>query len=447
MQDPVQLSRFERDIEELLPSHSLVSERHERFDAHHGLFYSPLKYVPRPLTYPPPPDLSIDALRALLVGFIRDEFSGSSVTPDYYVPPTEPATEGLVDTATSLRDAFESELVYGDTIDEITGELSGPDPVPRVHALLCSDHFGSKANAKHVSCEQFRSVAQNLRLGVRLVALGLPFRDQNRLRTRDSADSVTLAEAYFLIRLHCTALAIYQVLPTGADIVVLSDGNLYAPIFNVEPSAAKRYLTSVRSLRNSLNFSSTVSIVDLKLLVDRYDGGSGRFYGDVAAYEKAINDALHSGQLADVQSQLDALMYGMRWNYNNANGCTATVEQVKRWLLDGSCDPVDALPSPAEVMAIASRYASLNLALRHHNVVGRMLPTAVRGTMHPKPGQIGLPKLGSCFPWNGVAVVDRRKAGMPSVEVHSLSELSRRGVEVTCRPSAAGVALYYERKK
>jgi hypothetical protein len=56
---------------------------------------------------------------------------------------------------------------------------------------------------------------------------------------------ITLAEALFLVRLHCTALAIYQVLPTGADIVILSDGRLYAPILGVDEEAAQQYVNSI----------------------------------------------------------------------------------------------------------------------------------------------------------------------------------------------------------
>jgi pyoverdine/dityrosine biosynthesis protein Dit1 len=267
---------------------------------------------------------------------------------------------------------------------------------------------------------------------------------------QNSPSQITLAEALFLVRLHCTALAIYQVLPTGADIVILSDGRLYAPILGVDEEAAQQYVNSMRHLRDHLNLRGTISIIDLKHLIELYDAESGEFeeccryiFSQLLKWRKSTAEVMFA-------QQFSSLALGIRWNMNSkllgGDHC-----DVAAWI---SSDKTHSefpagqkFSHPDDVDKIAARYAAVNLALRWHNVVSTMLPTAIRGTMHPKPCQVALPRLGSCFPWNGVAIAEFGRGGQIDVQVHSLCEAQRRGLDLVGRVDNKGEIVYYERRR
>lgn len=436
-------STFERRFDELVAGTTLHSVRHEAFDAHHGLFYAPLRYevaqAPELFTAVPDEKWIADALAK----FVRAEFGiPPSEASDYGDIPLAGDTVELVDIALSLRDRFEQHLVYGDLIATILADVRDFDIVRQMYSLLCTDAFGQTVNRKNIAYDLFESFLTNMKVGCRLVVPGLPFRDQNSLRTRDDPGHTTLSEALFLIRLHCTALAIYQVLPTGADVLVLSDGPLYAPIFGVNREDAIEYVNGVKRLRDDLNIRGTVSIIDLQQLLRLYDRGSGAFEACVEQIEKVIL-AIRKRDMPDT---FVALERGMRWNFNTrSSGLNAQV--IREWLQTGEAPSLGAvLPSPEGISLIAARYAATNLALRWHDVIQRMFPTVVRATMHAKPDQMALPRLGSCFPWNGVAVGRQGPQGLIDIEVHSLAEAARRGYPLVGHADRTGAVVYYERK-
>jgi hypothetical protein len=73
-----------------------------------------------------------------------------------------------------------------------------------------------------------------------------------------------------------------------------------------------------------------------------------------------------------------------------------------------------------------------------------MLPTTVRATMHPKPGQIGLAKFGRVFPWNGIAV--RRNEGLDQeIEICPLDQAMVSFGELRPICDQNGIIVYYEK--
>lgn len=439
-------SVFEREFDKLQPGHALATTRREAFDAGHALFYSPLKYesIPAPnlIDDLPQPQWVSEAFRA----FVRGEFGSRRQVEGAVFPQlaSSPEPVDLVDKGTALRDHLEQHLVYGGILEKILAGVRSYDVVERLYALICDDAFGSKENRHNISLDDFRTSLGSIKLGLRLVVPGLPFRDQNPLRTDSDPDDVTLAEAYFLIRMHCTALALYQVLPPGADVLVLSDGTLYAPIFRVADRDAKTYLYRVKQLRDALNLRGTVSIIDLRRLIEIYDRGTGTFHKCVEAIEHLLGDA-ELGIDTDVAQSFDILDTGMRWNLNTRkSGVSNGV--ITDWLQGASGAATAALPDRTQVRSIATRYAATNLALRWHQVINRMLPTAVRATMHAKPGQIAFPRLGSVFPWNGVAVVEEGEHEPKNVQIEPLLHAPRKGASLVRRHNVDGKVLYYERR-
>ena len=438
------LTTFERYIDTAPSGRAVVTMRVDLFDVNYGLFYAPLRHIQgelkRPATTTPGEEWIFDAFG----NFVKDEFQQQMVPPQWSSPAAERSAESLIELAIRLRDETEQALVYGAGMKRILDGRTGLDFIPDVHAVLCDDHFGRKANAQNVSIEDFRKKISGLGRGCRIVLLGLPFRDQNPLRVRDDADHVTMAEALFLIRLHCSALAVYQVMPSGTDIAVLSDGSLYAPIFGVEEQEAEAYLAKIRKLRTDLNMKGTVSIVDLKRLVSIYDDGNGIFDKCVEDVKTQILKRVRQALDGTFTSQFRILAHGMRANLNSKRYKASTEERIN-WLQSGERGDSD-LPELDQIAETAAFYAAVNLALRWHDVVRQVIPTTIRGTMHPKPGQFALPKLGSCFPWNGVAIIDQQDRRKMNIEVHSLSEAQRRGMVLTAHADQAGNVIYYSRR-
>jgi hypothetical protein len=437
-------SAFERKFDSLPIGKTLVSTRREAFDFQHGLFYSPLGY--EETNAPEIRDELPDEcwIYQAFGEFVRVEFGNAN-------PPTPELGEieagrrdvDLLDVGLHIRDALERSLVYGGVLEDILDGVRGFDVVEQMYEILCDDAFGRQENRRNVSVALFEEMASNIRVGCRLILPGLPFRDQNAFRTNDKPGEVTLAEALFLIRLHCTALAIYQVLPTGADVLVLSDGRLYADLFGVSTASADEYFSNVRRLRDNLNLRGTVSIIDLERLISLYDRGTGSFSRCIANIERA----LHAGRDTELAAGFDALERGMRWNYNS-RGVGCSLAATEHWLSKGIDleGELGRLPSARSIAGTAARYAATNLALRWHDLIKRMLPAVLRATMHPKEGQIALPRLGSCFPWNGVAVAKQAPRGLIDVEVHSLAEAHRRRLALIGHRDKSGTTVYYERK-
>ena len=65
--------------------------------------------------------------------------------------------------------------------------------------------------------------------------------------------------------------------------------------------------------------------------------------------------------------------------------------------------------------------------------------------MHAKPGQIAVPQLGSCFPWNGVALLPKPDvASMRSLEIRRFYDLGRKHKElVAYRDSESQSFLFF----
>lgn len=446
MTDQSLLSTFERVVQNWPAGRAILSARRDQFDTNHGLFYSPIRYDEAAFERPHSNVPGESWIRSAFSTFVRDEFGAGTSTPIMSPNSSRGTPVDLKQISMQIRDQLEQRLVYAGGVEEVIGPISGLDPVPRVYALVCSDYFGNALNRKHLSIDQFRTSMSNMRVGFRLVLLGLPFRDQNPLRVHNRPEQVTLAEALFLTRLHCTALAVYQALPTGADIVVLSDGSLYAPILGVDVDAADRYVDGVRRLRDDLNMRGTVSIVELRHLISLYDAGTGIFAGCCDEISDLLLHLRSRREDPEFDRLFNSVVVGMRWNYNTKSAGVQSAD-IAHWIASGQLDPLTKLPDSARMDAVAARYAAVNLALRWHNVVATMMPTAIRGTMHAKPGQVALPRVGSCFPWNGVATFEPDCGDFMKIEVHSLSEAARRNMALEPRMNDAGEVLFYERRR
>jgi pyoverdine/dityrosine biosynthesis protein Dit1/RimJ/RimL family protein N-acetyltransferase len=397
---------------------SLRRPRVLRFDPNACATYAPTAYEASVATIRP--DLpSDDWLKEALCNFIRTEFSDEKISfpePSFAAPQVDE-----IEVSDAILHALAKQV--DSDIEEITGDISPsedaaePEDLARqIYSLLCHPRVGSKANANNVDESEFvaavapRIVAQERLL---FVFLGFPFKDQNRFRVEDDAGQPDLGEISFLLRLYRTVQAIYQLHPHGADILVLTDGELYQEIFGISKSSVARYVEALKSFRSYLNLQGAVSFISLKDLVDRASvtlTSEARTAGATAVQE-FIRERLEylSGSDASLRATIEHLISGIKWNHESRQLLKHLTPQESWAVLAGPKEKVqpelvkcwEDIHQKASVSAIS--YLSTNLMLRWLELVRLYFPDAVRCTIHAKRGQICLTKPSAAFPWNGVA--------------------------------------------
>lgn len=397
---------------------SLRRYRTLRFDPNACATYAPMAYATGPAQFRedlPNDDWIISALKKL----IRIEFSEkrAKLQRPTFLPPS---VEGI-----DISDAFLDGLFrnIGAEVEEIVSRIQRSDEAQeseemagQLFQLLCDPQIGNKANEVNVQRIDFVSqVAPAIARQERLlfILLGFPFKDQNRFRVQEPADRPDMGEISFLLRLYRATQAIYQIHPYGADILVLTDGELYGDVFGVSHGDVRRYGDTLRAVRSKLNLQGAVSFIPLSDLVQRasHDIGSDSSTGASAValhIERRLlaileNEGLHENQLFQV------LVSAMKWNHESRQLLRDLGEEDAWDVLTSDLAAVkqelrecwQSLHSTATASAV--KYAAANLMLRWMDLVKQFFPDAIRCTVHAKPGQICLARSSAAFPWNGVA--------------------------------------------
>ena len=439
---------------------SLQRKRVVRFDPHACGTYAPTVYASSAVELRsdlPPDDWIADSLRS----FIRTEFSEQKVKlpePDF-----SPPNISEIEVSDPILDAL---LRQVDTeIEDINNELSreadasSPEDLARqIYRLLCHPKLGSKANENNVSESEFISItAPTISAQGRLlfVLLGFPFKDQNRFRVQDEADQPDIGEISFLLRLFRTTQAIYQIHPYGADILVLTDGELYQEIFGVSSVSVTRYAERLKAYRSFLNLQGAVSFIPLSSLVDRASVTplDGRTLVGAKAVRHYIRGRIQElvGAEGALQEIVDVLVSGMKWNHESRELLKDLSPQDAWTVLTAARENV----APAllgrwtelhqKALASAIDYAAANLMLRWLDLVRLYFPDAVRCTIHAKPGQICLARANAAFPWNGVAWTSDWPTSIDNFEVRPWHTLNQLGPIRKVKIGTIGLPYFYTR--
>ena len=305
---------------------SLRRPRVMRFDPSACATYAPTVYEATTAAIRPdlPTDEWIsDALRI----FIRTEFAEQRAR----LP--EPDLSSPVVTEIEVSDGILHALAkqVDSEIEEISGHFASaedakqPEDLARqIYTLLCHPQVGSKTNLSNVNESEFiAAVTPRIKAQERIlfILLGFPFKDQNRLRVDDEADQPDLGEISFLLRLYRTTQAIYQLHPHGADILVLTDGEVYQDIFGISGSNVARYAERLKAFRSYLNLQGAVSFIPLNSLVDRASiapHGESQPRG-AKAVQQFIHERIRAliGSDMSLSAPVDHLISGMKWNHES----------------------------------------------------------------------------------------------------------------------------------
>jgi L-tyrosine isonitrile synthase len=449
-------SKIERAWQGMPAGTALNRRRVSRFDTVSSVLYAPIEYE-----YPFVADkLSCDEptngwIREQFVAFVRGEFGSSDEPrplPSRFAPDvSSERTVGLAYLEEYLE-ICEADLIYHRLAARGTDQ-DADDQAGAIFEVLCDPFLGHKKNRTNVLVDEFRSaIDEQLRRRDRLLFLlpSFPFKDQNRFRTFSGASTVDMGEISMLVRLHALALALYQKHPFGADIVILSDGLLYSSVFGVEDTHARRYREQLRGFRNLLNLQGTVSILDLKELIDHFSVGTetNRVIQVIDLVRSFISD--FEGSQGECGEAFAVLKKGMKWNMNTRDRL-AHLDDEAAWCvlteshrhavptrLTGDWDSLDRDGAFA-----ASSYAAVNLALKYFDLVNLVFPGAFRATVHPKPGQLAVPIVGGVYPWNGVGMSMTSQLSARSVETHPLHALPSQSFRLV-RLDMTGEPLLFE---
>jgi len=445
--DVVQSSALERAWAAAPKGHAVVPRRRLEYDTSNVLFYSPISYDYAPIqpavVEPPMVEWIADRFRSFVLGQREGGSTrgdcpmlGSLVRAGY-------VSDGIIDDY--LRNSGE-ESVYGGLLDDVLhgGGLGAAD---RITQLLCHRQVGSPKNsAVDLSAKLHSHVADasKAKLPLRFVVPAFPFKDQNPFRTgrNTPASHVDFGELALVARLHALALAISQVHPYGAEWIIVSDGVTYAPIFAVPEEEARRYRLSLQDFRNRLNLQNTLHFLDLSDMASRLPN----FSALVEDIEGKLRKLTATGDDAE---RLEVLARGISWNLSTREYLDE-YEPAELWSVLTSSQP-SAMPHVSERLRTeiversrnaAIRYAAFNMAFSHVQLLERFLPGAIRATVHPKPGQVALPRLGDVYPWNGVGV-RTPAAGNVVIESREYFSFARQRWSAA-RLYSSEFAFYYE---
>lgn len=326
------------------------------------------------------------------------------------------------------------------TITEIQPRDNTPEAIAgSVYDLLCDPRIGDKKNKQNNDKQQFidhlMSEVEN-RNRLLFVIPGFPFKDQNRFRVPFNSDTPDLAEISFMLRLYRLTQSIYQVHPFGADIVVLTDGDLYHSVFDVDKKDVDQYFKRMINYRNKLNLQATVSFISLKEMIDR--SSEVRIAENMIEHiEQRLVAFLNNTHDENLQHSFAMLKQGMKWNYNSKRN-NFDVDDATCWkILSSNYSDVEGAAKEAwlkfdeKASKMALHYAAVNLMLKRTNLIQHFFPEAIRGTVHPKPGQFALAG-SAAYAWNGIAWSDEWPRNIDDIRVRPYMEIidSKQLIEV-----------------
>lgn len=342
------------------------------------------------------------------LSLVRTEFSDKQqILPNNW-PVKINKTIALGDNFIDNISANSESVIY---IDRKTKSIDSTTSVAEdVYSLLCNPKVGDKNNAYNVDREAFierftSELSENKRL--LFVLPGFPFKDQNRFRVPYQADEPDMAEIAFMLRLYRLTQSLYQEHPYGADIVVLTDGELYCELFDVDSNEVEKYQNKLLYYRNKLNLQATVSFISIKEMIDRANE-TGIIDKILKHIKNILKQFINSKANSEFNLAFNTLKKGMKWNINSKYTAINVDDSVCWDIICSECssvspDYVDLWNKIDEKASeIALQYATINLMLKKTSLIQCFFPDSIRGTVHPKPEQFALAGSPS-YAWNGVA--------------------------------------------
>lgn len=283
------------------------------------------------------------------------------------------------------------------------------DPVAVAGAIvdvLLLDRYrrGPATNLLDVRADVEALIARRVeaRAPLEIVIPSFPGRPSNPLtHVRAQPD---LGEAAAFLRLWQISEHVRTFYDPGLRFVISLDGRAYAPFYGYTPQVFEPYPRDLRRLLDEMGVGDVVHLVDLQSLVDER---ADEFH----ALHAQVTDEL-TAQWADPDYAFrDELVESMKLGVNTAAIHAAAIKLVKYY--DAAGDVTAAVARMREAVhsqafATAFAYMCFLVTIKRMELLARRFPGALRGTVHPKPGQYSpylVRETTKIVPWHGVAVM------------------------------------------
>ena len=207
-----------------------------------------------------------------------------------------------------------------------------------------------------------------------------------------------LAEIGCLSKLYTLCRSVEQIYEPGARVILLTDGLVYAPIFQEPMEHAQEYREEVRQLVRELRMDHWITVVEMTGLIanrqDEFAETQRTVKREMARYWKEYPhhpDLI--GLIENTMTNINLMMYPESELIDVfVNGANQRLKEEIR----------------SRSVASAFEYAVFNQTIKEMDLIGGAFPRSLRVTCHPKEGQLGLHLVhpnSFNFPWNGVGVL------------------------------------------
>lgn len=256
------------------------------------------------------------------------------------------------------------------------------------------------------AAEQIReSIRRDLDVTFTLCFLPAKIRHPLKTFARDGTE-VDLGEAGALLRLHEVATALSLLLHRTVRATISSDGMRYAHCMGVKSETVRGYQRNIRLLISALGLCQTVSIVDEATLLPLHWGD------DVEREITNIRDQIKKSDeqtIAEIRALQPAVALCTDIDPSLplsdlllAHACDLTSEE-RRIRSSSAADLREQLEKTSLEATIG--YIAANRVMTHLQLFRQCWPLTVKGTVHPKVGEIGLKPVNEAtdnvFPYHG----------------------------------------------
>ncbi len=237
---------------------------------------------------------------------------------------------------------------------------------------------------------------------IEIVLPAFPFKVRNPIKsTRGDAD---LAEVGAFLKFYEICLQIQRIYPEGAVFHIFHDGHLYYKSFLHEKSDADRYLKTLRLFLKKLDLERYINLLDASKELEKIrDFEQTRTEAQNQLQNLWDKEKLNNERVARIIQSAKANVNLSDIPYHTLYDITT----LESWDLSPAERAIkEKINRSAELCAF--EYMVTQLALEKTNFFETIKSRALRATVHPKEGQIGLylvKRKTHLLPWMGVGIL------------------------------------------
>lgn len=237
---------------------------------------------------------------------------------------------------------------------------------------------------------------------VRIVIPSFPGRPYNPITHQRVAPD--LGEAFAFVLLDRISRHVATVYPPGIQFIICLDGTVYNPFYGYTNEADHQYPVDLQRFIDSLGAQDAIAIIDLQDLIDE------RHDEFLVLRREARRELTEDWGKEDYKFR-DDLIETMKMGTNTVALNAAAVYLIK--YLDPKHDVAELVTRMRAAVGGRARhtafeYMAFLATIRRMKLIEAAFPDAIRGTVHPKPGQYSpylVSKSTEIAPWHGVAVL------------------------------------------